>query len=117
MPRSHTRTSVKRGKWARYNSRRALDREGDRRRRLANRAARLAAAEARMLAELPPPLSPAPSAPPPLTLRLTLEIAGESHRITLRWCPLFKKWSLPKRRLFAGLGALLDRAPEIHAGR
>jgi hypothetical protein len=51
MPRAHKGTSVKRGKWARYNPRRALDREGDRRRRLAQRAERIAAAEARLLAE------------------------------------------------------------------
>jgi len=96
------------------------NRELDRQRRRANRQRRQAEAAARLLAEVaispPTPLPPVPPAPP-LTLRLTVEIAGEKHRFTLRWCPLFRRWSMPKGRLFEGLAALLARAPEIVAGR
>jgi hypothetical protein len=119
MPRSSKLTRVKRGKWARYNKRRAANRALDRQLRQANRIRRHAEAEAALLAELAvaPPVAPLPSAKPPLTLRLTIEIAGEKHRMTLRWSPLFQRWSMPKCRLFDSLSALLDRAPEIAAAK
>lgn len=114
MPRVHAVTSVKRGKWAAYNSRRAADRQADRDRRLARRLERAAA---QSFFDPGPAMPPPPPGPAPLTLRITLEIAGERHRVVLRWCEYARQWSLSKRRLFAGLGALLDRAPEIHRGR
>lgn len=80
MPTAYTGTRKKRGKWARYNARRAANREADRARRQANRMARLAAAEARLLAHADEVAKNPPPAPvaraPAFSLRVTVEIDG-----------------------------------------
>ena len=81
MPHAYTGTPRKRGKWARYNARRAANREADRARRQAKRLARIAEADAQLLAHAeelarnPPPHPPA--AKPAHSLRVTVEIDGE----------------------------------------
>lgn len=83
MPNAYTGTLTKRGKWARYNARRAANREADRAKRQANRLARIAEGEARLLAHAaevaknPPPIPPASK--PAHSLRVTVEIDGESR--------------------------------------
>lgn len=86
MPHPYTGTRRKRGKWARYNARRAANREADRAKRQANRLARIAEAEARQLAhaaELAANPLPAPAPTKPAhSLRVTVEIDGERRVFT-----------------------------------
>lgn len=119
MPRAIKSTSVKRGKWARYNASRRNDREADRRKRAANRAARIAAAEARAIAEFKtaPPIKPPPRRPQ-LRARFTVEVlqpdgSRERHQFTTTWCPYFRAWSVPASRITQGIAAIMARAPEI----
>lgn len=89
MPQACTGTRVKRGKWARYNARRAADREADRARRQANRLARIAAADARLLAHAAElaanPPQPPPASKPTHALRVTVEIDGERRVFTAHY--------------------------------
>lgn len=119
MPRPSTRTRRKRGKWARYNSRRAANREADRLKRQATRAARLAAREAALLdlAAHPPPV-PVPPTRPPLRLRFTVEISGyPPHAFEATWLELFGRWSVPQRQILRGIRELMQHAPRIAKGR
>jgi epoxyqueuosine reductase QueG len=81
MPHACTGTSRKLGKWARYNTRRALNRDADRAKRQANRLARKAEADARLLADAASlaanPLPVSPASKPAHRLRVTVEIDGE----------------------------------------
>jgi hypothetical protein len=120
MPRPIKSTRTKRGKWARYNARRAADREADRLKRQARREERQREAEARLLAELAEqPIQP-PAGPraKPLRIRLTVEVLapdGERtrHAFTSAWCPLFRAWSVPASRIREGIAGLMRHAPEI----
>ncbi len=83
MRHAYTDTRRKRGKWARYNARRAVSREADRAKRLANRLTRKTESDARLIAhaeELAANPTPLPATTKPAhKLRVTVEIDGESR--------------------------------------
>lgn len=119
MRRPPTDKPRKRSKWAAYNRRRAANLQADRELRLANRARRQAADEARLLAkyENTPAPSP-PSSSPPLRIRLRLEVVGYgSHQITAHWNPVHRQWMPSARSILSGIAALLSRAPSIASPR
>lgn len=83
MPHPYTGTRVKRGKWSRYNARRAANRDADRAKRLANRMAHKAESDALMIAhaeQLAANPAPFPVASRPAhKLRVTVDIDGQSR--------------------------------------
>lgn len=119
MPHPSKRTRAKRGRWAKYNAHRATHRELDNRRRRERAAERRAERDARLvalaeeLARLPKP----PKAKAGLRLRIRVEVVWpgnrESHAFTARYCPVFKCWSVPQRRIVKGIAGLMQHAPAV----
>lgn len=81
-----------------------------------------AAAEARLLADVEALMAlPQPRVDrrkrPGLRIRLRMEVVWpggrEGHAVTLHWCPVFRRWSVPQRQVLKGLAALMQHAPEI----
>ena len=115
------RTRPKPSKWRAYNLRRKRlpwYASRDRRNRADTAARKRAAADARLIADheallasgLPPPFLKTK----PLALRFTIEVVGHGrHRFTATWCPVFKRWSVPQRRIIKGISALMKHAPVI----
>jgi hypothetical protein len=121
MQRTKTRTRAKRGQWAKYNAFRAKHRELDNERRRARAAERRLEREARLcaLAEEVARLPKPPRAKAGLRLRIRVEVVWpgnrESHAFTASWCPVFRRWSVPQRRIVRGIAGLMKHAPEIAA--
>ena len=115
------RTRPKPSKWRAYNLRRKtipFYRDKDQRARAETRLRKRTDSGERAVVEhealLVAGLSQPAAKTKPLTLRICVEVVGHGkHRFTATWCPLFNRWSVPQRRILAGISGLMQRAPVI----